>query len=353
MQNILFGTEYDEEKYDKVIDCCELGKDIKIFPGGQMTEIGERGINLSGGQKQRIALARYTLTKISSFVKRAIYQECDVYIMDDCLSAVDAHVGKSIVQNAIVGHLHKKTRLLATHQIQFSHYADKIIVMKDGRIAEMGTFDQLIHSTMGEFSALYKKYVKTENPKDEIPLNLGTSVNSTKTENNLTDDEDSDDSEEEEERKEKQHKLLTTEERNVGNVDLSVYKKYIKYSGSFPVYILLFIVYSFETFLRGILVFLNNSFVVASTDVWLGKWTQDGAGTSVSPEDAPHSTRYYLGIYISIGVAFAFFVLGRALLWVVITLKASKVLHSKMLKKGTLRTMGFTCSSVAKSHPIF
>ena len=87
--NVLFGREYDEELYKRVITACELTTDISLLPAGDQTEIGEKGINLSGGQKQRVSLAR------------AVYSNADLYLFDDPLSAVDAHVGKSIFDNVM------------------------------------------------------------------------------------------------------------------------------------------------------------------------------------------------------------------------------------------------------------
>lgn len=87
--NILFGKQPNELRYDRIIDACALKPDLDILPGGDQTEIGEKGINLSGGQKQRVSLAR------------AVYNDADVYLLDDPLSAVDSHVGKHIFENVI------------------------------------------------------------------------------------------------------------------------------------------------------------------------------------------------------------------------------------------------------------
>lgn len=117
-----------------VIEACALGPDLKILGAGDQTEIGEKGINLSGGQKQRVSLAR------------AAYKEADVYLFDDPLSAVDSHVGKHIFDNLIGknGLLQEKTRVLVTHGISFLPHVDNIVVMKDGRISEVGTFKELL-----------------------------------------------------------------------------------------------------------------------------------------------------------------------------------------------------------------
>ena len=105
-----------------------------MLPAGDQTEIGEKGINLSGGQKQRVALAR------------AVYNDAEVYFLDDPLSAVDSHVGKHIFENVIgpTGILKKKTRVLVTHGITYLPEVDKIIVLKDGEITENGTYKELL-----------------------------------------------------------------------------------------------------------------------------------------------------------------------------------------------------------------
>ena len=132
--NILFGEKYEKKFYNLVLDACALRPDLEILAGGDETEIGEKGINVSGGQKQRISLAR------------AVYCRASVYLLDDPLSAVDTHVGKHLFQQVIgpEGMLRSKTRLLVTHAISYLSQVDKIIVMKDGRISEMGTYNELL-----------------------------------------------------------------------------------------------------------------------------------------------------------------------------------------------------------------
>jgi ATP-binding cassette subfamily C (CFTR/MRP) protein 1 len=87
--NILFGLPFNQEFYDKVVDLCCLRPDLRQFASGDSTEIGEKGINLSGGQKQRISLAR------------CVYSNADIYLLDDTLSAVDAHVGRSLFDSIL------------------------------------------------------------------------------------------------------------------------------------------------------------------------------------------------------------------------------------------------------------
>ncbi|KAI8482476.1 Multidrug resistance-associated protein 5, partial [Branchiostoma belcheri] len=130
--NILFGEDYDQQRYEDAVRACSLTHDFNVLPAGDLTEIGERGINLSGGQKQRISLAR------------AVYSNRDVYLLDDPLSAVDAHVGQHIFTHCIMGALKDKTVLFVTHQLQYLHLCDQVVLMKDGVIAEKGEHSQLM-----------------------------------------------------------------------------------------------------------------------------------------------------------------------------------------------------------------
>ncbi|KAF7458125.1 ABC transporter [Cryptosporidium felis] len=115
-ENILFGSELDPNWYDSVINACALWMDFQILPNGDQTVIGEKGINLSGGQRQRISLAR------------AVYQKSDVYVLDDCLSAVDSHVAAHIFRNCICGLLGEKCVILVTHKLDIIPNVDRVIL---------------------------------------------------------------------------------------------------------------------------------------------------------------------------------------------------------------------------------
>ena len=129
--NIVFGFGYDEKRYNEVIRVCALQQDLDILPDGDMTEIGERGINLSGGQKQRVSLAR------------ACYSPADILLLDDPLSAVDVHVGRHIMEECITKFLKGKTIIMVSHQMQFLPMCDRIVVVTDGKIEHVGTYDEL------------------------------------------------------------------------------------------------------------------------------------------------------------------------------------------------------------------
>ncbi|XP_015184437.1 PREDICTED: probable multidrug resistance-associated protein lethal(2)03659 isoform X3 [Polistes dominula] len=130
-QNILFGRPMDQVRYNNVVKVCQLKRDFSLLPYGDKTIVGERGISLSGGQRARINLAR------------AVYAESEIYLFDDPLSAVDAHVGKHMFEECIVKYLKGKTRILVTHQLQYLHNVGRIIVLKDGSIQAEGTYDEL------------------------------------------------------------------------------------------------------------------------------------------------------------------------------------------------------------------
>ncbi|KAK3559875.1 hypothetical protein QTP86_026191, partial [Hemibagrus guttatus] len=154
--NILFGRPYVEDKYRRVLDACALTPDLDVLPGGDQTEIGERGINLSGGQRQRVSVAR------------ALYSEADIYLLDDPLSAVDAHVAKHIFDNVIgpEGALRQKTRLLVTHSISFLPQVDNIMVLVEGRVSEMGSYQVLLNEN-GAFAEFLRNYTLEDIMEDD------------------------------------------------------------------------------------------------------------------------------------------------------------------------------------------
>ena len=140
--NICFGEPYDKEKYKRVIKACALDKDIATFRSGDMTEVGEKGITLSGGQKQRLALCR------------ASYVDREIIVFDDCLSAMDAHVGETRFNDCFLGLLKNKTRIFATNQLNFAKRCDVIVVLKDETILDCGPYHELVGRNPDLFSSL-------------------------------------------------------------------------------------------------------------------------------------------------------------------------------------------------------
>ena len=129
--NILFGEPLDEERYNKTLELCELTSDLEVLPGGDLTEIGEKGINLSGGQKARVSIAR------------AVYAQRDIILLDDPLSALDSNVKTKVFENLLERHLAGTTRILVTHAVDFLDRVDRIIVMENGEAKHVGSFEEL------------------------------------------------------------------------------------------------------------------------------------------------------------------------------------------------------------------
>ncbi|NWW52642.1 MRP3 protein, partial [Pedionomus torquatus] len=159
--NILFGQAPNEQKYQNVLEACALKTDLEVLPGGDQTEIGEKGINLSGGQRQRVSLAR------------AVYSSSDIYLLDDPLSAVDSHVAKHIFDKVIGpdGVLKGKTRILVTHGISFLPQVDHIVVLVDGKISEMGSYQDLLKQNKA-FAEFLRNYALDEDIEEDEPTML-------------------------------------------------------------------------------------------------------------------------------------------------------------------------------------
>ncbi|NXN95747.1 MRP3 protein, partial [Rhinopomastus cyanomelas] len=163
--NILFGQAPNEQKYQTVLEACALKTDLEVLPGGDQTEIGEKGINLSGGQRQRVSLAR------------AVYSNSDIYLLDDPLSAVDSHVAKHIFDKVIGpdGVLKGKTRILVTHGISFLPQVDHIVVLVDGKVSEMGSYQDLLKQNKA-FAEFLRNYALDEDISEDEPTMLEDEV---------------------------------------------------------------------------------------------------------------------------------------------------------------------------------
>ncbi|XP_049822913.1 ATP-binding cassette subfamily C member 4-like isoform X2 [Aethina tumida] len=156
-QNIVFGRKFDKIKYYQVVKACSLLRDFQLFPFGDQTIIGERGVSLSGGQRARVNLAR------------SIYTDADIYLLDDPLSAVDTQVGKALVEDCFLGYLYGKVVVLVTHQLQYLEYAQNIIIMNEGEMEGQGTIEMLKYSGI-EYTELMDQPVdQTGEDDNEIP----------------------------------------------------------------------------------------------------------------------------------------------------------------------------------------
>ncbi|KAJ3253385.1 hypothetical protein HK103_000705 [Boothiomyces macroporosus] len=171
--NIAFGRDVDFDRLEKVVKSCGMVKDLNAMKDGVYTKLGESGINLSGGQKARVALAR------------CLYSDADIFLLDDPLAALDAYVGRQVFENAIKKELSNKTVLLATHQLQYMQQMDHIIVLDQCKVAESGSYEDLIakkgvfHSMMAQFhtedartATVIQETEQLSAPLDKKPENI-------------------------------------------------------------------------------------------------------------------------------------------------------------------------------------
>ncbi|KAK5164037.1 ATP-binding cassette transporter yor1 [Saxophila tyrrhenica] len=293
-QNIVFGRDYDRKWYNEVIDACALRPDLEMLPSGDMTEIGERGITVSGGQKQRLNIAR------------AIYFDADIVLMDDPLSAVDAHVGRHIMDNAICGLLRDKARVLATHQLHVLHRVDRIIWMKDGAIHKVATFPELMGHDP-EFQQLMATTAVEEKKEEQ-------------------EDEQEDEREDEKKKslKKKGRKpagaLMQQEEKAVASVGWDVYAAYVRAAGSIMVAPLILF----------ILIISQGANIV--TSLWLSWWTAGKFG---------YSDGVYIGGYAALGVVQAALLFTFSVAITVLGTKSSKVMLHRAIVRVLRSPMSF------------
>ncbi|XP_076816557.1 multidrug resistance-associated protein 1-like isoform X1 [Clavelina lepadiformis] len=336
------------EFYEKIVKATALGPDLEILQAGDQTEIGEKGINLSGGQKQRVSLAR------------AVFNDADVYFLDDPLSAVDSHIGKHIFEKVIGkrGLLKNKTRLLVTHGVQYLPHVDCIIVLEGGHISEVGTYDELMKR--GEdFSKFLDEYATKQDDQEEemeiVDDDDLSSVPSTSDDvsleinnnNQVTDEIIKDDlrnsirkrhsmrrsirrngtisktksekfSKEMEKQKDsnKGGKLTEKETSQIGSVRFGVFFIYLKAMGL----ILCFIILAVE-------IFYQASKIGAS--MWLSDWSADADVLPLNESRAQTDVR--LGVYGALGFCQALFIFMDALLMAMSCIHATKLIHINVL----------------------
>ncbi|KAI8617356.1 P-loop containing nucleoside triphosphate hydrolase protein [Chytriomyces sp. MP71] len=237
--NVLFGSPFDEKRYNETIQCCGLSKDLTLLPHGDMSDIGEKGITLSGGQAARVNLAR------------AVYSNSDILLLDDPLAAVDSHVGKHILEECILGVCASKTVLLVSHQLHIAPQASHIVVMDNGVIAEQGSFAELMAAKSGFFS-LMQEYGHEQVDEDE-EANKKTVKKEKKVDQVADLKEDA----------KKGDDLTEEEERLVGSVAAKYYLFYFSNTGSMSFILLLLVLFCLWQAVRLL------------ADLWLTFWVDN------------------------------------------------------------------------------
>ncbi|CAN7974767.1 unnamed protein product, partial [Ixodes persulcatus] len=296
-ENVLFTSTYDAELYDMVLKACCLEREIEILPAGDMTKIGEKGINLSGGQKQRVSLAR------------AAYQRKELYLFDDPLSAVDAHVGASIFKNLIgpQGMLKEATRILVTHNLSVLPEVDYIVVMQEGAVVETGTFEDL-KQERSVLSMLLKNVSKVHN---KFSVDDGTAVHTSYDSYN--------------EKGQLRLHFLDDETMEEGSISLHVYGNFIRHAG--PLLLLVILCYA------------AYNAVGVFVGIWLSEWTNDLL-FSVGIQDLSLRT-YRIKVYVILVILQAIVNFYAIALLRKVALCASTNLHQLMLDGVTRTSLSF------------
>ncbi|XP_054464309.1 ATP-binding cassette sub-family C member 12 isoform X2 [Anoplopoma fimbria] len=334
-ENILMGEPFDQSKYNRVVDVCSLRADLDILPYGDQTEIGERGLNLSGGQKQRISLAR------------AVYSNKDIFLLDDPLSAVDAHVGKHIFEECIKKELQGKSIILITHQLQYLEFCDDIMLLDDGEVQEAGNHQALMKAN-ARYAQLISNYQmeqsETPNEEEEVsPQDTDQLRNTEPIESthiglvnpafDMSDEKD--DGTTADQISPVADQLVIQESTTEGAVSWRVYQQYCKAAGGYIV--------SFLTVLNIILMIGSTAF----SNWWLSFWLGAGDGssniTASNPGDISKNPdlQFYQIIYAVMLVVMVTLALIKCFSYTWVTLNAATKLHDTMFKKIFSSPMSF------------
>ncbi|XP_024971075.1 ABC transporter C family member 8-like isoform X2 [Cynara cardunculus var. scolymus] len=287
--NILYGKPMDPIRYANAIKSCALDMDLNDFNHGDLTEIGQRGLNMSGGQKQRIQLAR------------AVYNNADIYLLDDPFSAVDAHTAATLFNDCVMTALRMKTIILVTHQVEFLSKVDNILVMEDGHITQSGIYKDLIMADTG-FEQLVNahknvmtdlessSYENKRNVKETNSLNFRNEIS--------------------EEISKSTVQLTEEEEKPIGDVGWKPFSDYIVISEGR------------RFFFLSLLTQIGFSALQAAASYWL----------AFAVKIPTISNVMLIGVYTLISTTSVFFVLMRSLSTTLLGLKASEAFFSKFTK---------------------
>jgi len=350
--NILFGSPYDKDRYEKVLEVCQLTHDLKLLEDGDLTEIGERGINLSGGQKQRISVAR------------AAYSTASVVVLDDPLSALDPQVAFNLFQDCIVSFLKDRTRLLVTNQLQCLPHCDMVVAFgKGGRVIEQGSYEDLmkkdvndgeVRRLLSELSGAEGEEKEKQANNDVVPKTIddltmvekvegirATSsivsgqwedapVTATHIEENtsfdtnvtnqshVTASENGDNASPDNAAK----ALVTTEEREVGGVKARVYFKYLQAGGGYWKFALVFFGYILST---------GGTF---ASSIWISVWSSDA-------QYQRRDQDFYIAGYGIIALLIGLFVFFRSYGMALFGVKAASTMHSNLVTSVLRAPMSF------------
>jgi len=331
--NVLFHNKFDNDRYNKILESCAMKADLETLPAGDSTEIGEKGINLSGGQKHRVALAR------------VIYSDVDICLLDDPLSAVDSHVGRHIFDHVIgpEGLLADKTRIVVTNAVNFLAQVDEILVIKDGEIAERGTYQELLNQ-QGPFAQFLEEHT---NEKQDDASDSDATIEELQKQESVDKETSSPERRpslarlrsrksttgEDAKKPIKNDTQYESEKMETGKVQLAVYLYYVRNMG--------WILFGFCIFM-----FASYQFFSTGSSVWLKIWTDAAKPNSTEPTEKPEGLggndtvtnttmhaeeKWFLTVYGLFGVGQTITVVFASLLLYLSTLTGAKTLHNNML----------------------
>ncbi|CAM0912877.1 unnamed protein product [Alopecurus aequalis] len=291
--NILFGSPMDRERYQDTLARCSLVKDLEMLPYGDCTQIGERGVNLSGGQKQRVQLAR------------ALYQNADIYLLDDPFSAVDAHTATSLFNEYVMSALSDKTVLLVTHQVDFLPVFDSILLMSDGEVIRSAPYQDLLEDCE-EFKELVNAHKDTIGVSD-----LNNNIPPQRTKEILVKEIDGIHGGRyiESLKPSPVDQLIKKEERETGDAGAKPYMLYLRQNKGF----------------------LYASICVISHIIFIAGQISQNSWMAANVQNPHVSTLKLISVYIIIGVCTMFFLLSRSLSVVVLGIETSRSLFSQLL----------------------
>ncbi|XP_058101396.1 ABC transporter C family member 5 isoform X2 [Magnolia sinica] len=335
-ENILFGSPMDKTRYKNVIHACSLKKDLELFSHGDQTIIGDRGINLSGGQKQRVQLAR------------ALYQDADIYLLDDPFSAVDAHTGSELFKEYIMTALATKTVIFVTHQVEFLPAADLILVLKDGRIIQAGKYDDLLQAGT-DFDALVSAHHEaieamdiTEHISEDLAgstITFNKRIQSTPSNidslvKEMPDNASSSDKavikEKKKAKRARKKQLVQEEERERGRISLKVYLSYMAAA--------------YKGLLIPLIILAQTAFQVLQI---ASNWWMAWANPQTKGDSPKTSSMVLLVVYMALAFGSSCFVFVRAVLVATFGLAAAQKLFIKMLRSVFRAPMSFFDSTPA------
>jgi ABC-type multidrug transport system fused ATPase/permease subunit len=283
-ENIEFGVKVDNSRLAMAVAAAALEPDLRMLNGGLDAEIGEQGINLSGGQKQRVNLAR------------AACLDCDVLLLDDPISAVDFHTENAVMDNLIFGLWKDKTRIVVTHRLHHLERFDRIVLLRQGLVIANGSYRGLI-----EENAAFRIFLqRVQHREEDVPAKPDPA---TQEPNGKIKVEES-------------VRLTDDETRQIGSVELSVYKSYAKaWAGAKP----------FKTTLIALLM---SALAIGSPVLqqsWIAYWSDHREQLGLTLLKA-------VGIWSALGLLTVISALLFQRLWLIQAQSAGRAIHDSALK---------------------